>query len=186
MASDNPHPKPIKGDVIPDSITRVSGEETTDAGYIEMQLVGHPHRYRVRIDTSGAAPRLVELHLLPLDGTAAEIDPATIRQVPIRRLTKAAARFILDEYPFAVPGLADDATSLVRPDYEPGQILDDAHYRMVAGLLIAARGWGLSPRDYAAEKLNISKPTVDRYIKKAKDLGYLERDWLNNNGRSHG
>ena len=186
MASDNPHHRALKGDVILDSITRITGDKRSDDGLIEIGLVGHPHRYQVRIDlTPDAAPRLVELHLLPLDGAEAEIDPATLRQIPVRRLAKAAARFIgITELPFALAGDDPDMTSLVRPDHERGRELNEAHYRMVADMLISARGLGLSPRQYVAEQLNCSKPTLDRWIARAKDLGFLERDWSNNNGHS--
>jgi hypothetical protein len=104
------------------------------------------HRYRVRVDLDGAAPRLIELHLVPVDD-GVEIDPATIRQVPVRRLAKAAAHFIgLTEYRLALPSDHDDPTSVMRPDREPYErTLDDVHYRQVADLLRTAREWGVSP-----------------------------------------
>jgi hypothetical protein len=85
-------PRPIRGDVIPESIRRVKDRRGQDDGLIEITLIGHDHRYRVRIERGSGAPRLVELHLISDNNT--EIDPATIRQVPVRRLAKAAARFI--------------------------------------------------------------------------------------------
>lgn len=181
VTSDNP--RPIKGDVIPESIRRIKGRRGTSSGLIEIALVGHPHRYRVRIETDSVAPRLVELHLIPGANTA-EIDPATIRQVPVRRLTKAAARFIgLTERRVALAGDEVDPTELIRPDHEPGgRTLDDVHYRQVANLLTAAREWGLSPREYVADRLHASLPTVDRWIREAKRRGFLPRDWSTNNG----
>lgn len=184
MTSDNPYPDAIKGDVIPSGIRRVSGERGSDDGLIEIPLVGHPYRYRVRVELgSGGAPRLVELHLI--GDSAAEIDPATIRQVPVRRLAKAAARFIsLTEYGVSLAGDFDDPTDLLRPDHvqparRPGRAnkLDDVHYRQVANLLRAAREIGMPPREYVAEQLGGALPTVDRWIAEAKRRKFLPRDW---------
>jgi hypothetical protein len=169
----------IKGDVIPAAIRRLTGESGSTDGLIEIPLFGHRHRYRVRIDSSGPAPRLVELHLVS-DDDAAEIDPDTIRQVPVRRLAKAAARFIaLTEHGVALAGDVYDPTDLRRPDIEPPnrRKLDDAHYRQVARLLLWAREIGESPREYVAGQLGSPLPTVDRWIAKAKRLGFLRRDW---------
>jgi hypothetical protein len=184
MASDNRYPpKKIKGDI--ESVTRKSGKKGTTDGLFEIRVVGHPHLYRVRIDMSGGSPRLVELHLLPLDGVDAGIDTTTVRSVPVQRLAKAAAQKIgIDELPFALAGQEDAAMTRLRPDYERGRGLDDNHYRDVALLLTKARELGLSPRQYVAEAMNAAIPTVDRWIKRAKELGHLERDWSNNNGHS--
>src|SRR5690606_2176952 len=86
MALDS-EPEPIKGDVIPGSTRRL------DDGLVEVRLIGHDHRYVVGVDISGPAPRLTELRIVA-DSPEAEIDPATIRQVPVRRLAAAAARFV--------------------------------------------------------------------------------------------
>jgi hypothetical protein len=186
MASYDPHDHPIKGDVIPDSIRRISGERGSPQGLVEIALAGHLHRYRVRIEMGGSAPRLVELHLVPGDD-AAEIDPATIRQIPVRRLAKAAARFIGFTEPtsskLALAGEVMDPTSVLRPDHDPGgRTLDDVHYRQVAILLTNALEWGFSPREHVSAQLGTSLPTLDRWIREAKKRGFLERDWSTNNG----
>jgi hypothetical protein len=160
MASDDPRTHPIKGDVIPDSIKRISGQRGSTDGLIEIALVGHPHRYRVRIELNTASPRSV------------------------RRLAKAAARFIgLTERKVSLAGDFEDPTNLIRPDHEPGgRTLDDVHYRQVANLITTAREWGLSPREHVAAQLRASLPTVDRWIKEAKNRGFLPRNWSTNNG----
>lgn len=177
--NDRPGADAIKGDVMADAIRRVTGEPGSTDGLIEIPLVGHRHRYRVRIDSSGAAPRLVELHLIS-DSDTADIDPDTIRQIPVRRLAKAAARFIaLTEHGVSLAGDVYDPTDLLRPDIEPPnrRKLDDAHYRQVAKLLLWAREIGESPREYVADRLGSPLPTVDRWIKQAKQRGFLRRDW---------
>jgi hypothetical protein len=183
VPTDNPEKggvdRAIKGDVIAERIRRLTGEPGSADGLIEIPLVRHRHHYRVRIDSGGAAPRLVELHLVSVDD-AAEIDPDTIRQVPVRRLAKAAARFInLTEYGVALAGDIDNPTDLERPDHLRGNRKYDAvHYREVARLLMAARRMGLPPREYVAERFApVSLPTVDRWIAEAKKLGFLRRDW---------
>lgn len=182
VSSDNPDKggstDAIKGDVMADAIRRVTGEPGSTDGLIEIPLVGHRHRYRVRIDSSGPAPRLVELHLISDDAT--DIDPDTIRQIPVRRLAKAAARFIaLTEHGVALAGDVYDPTDLRRPDIEPlnRRKLDDAHYRQVAKLLLWAREIGESPREYVANQLGTPLPTVDRWIRQAKQRNFLRRDW---------
>lgn len=58
MISDSP--RPIKGDVIPESIRRVKGRCGQDDGLIEIALVGHAHRYQVRIERGSGAPHSYE------------------------------------------------------------------------------------------------------------------------------
>jgi hypothetical protein len=172
-------PRSIKGDVIPESIRRVKGRRGQDDGLIEIALVGHAHRYRVRIETDSGAPRLVELHLISDKNT--KIDPATIRQVPVR-LAKAAARFISRvDGAIVTPDELNDPRLLLRPEHPPDggrrRKLDDVHYRRVSNLLIAARENGFAPREYVAEHLRSSLPTVDRWIAEAKRRRILPRDW---------
>lgn len=185
-----PRPRLIKGDVMLDSIRRITGTRGQDDGLIELRLFGQPHRYRVRVQMGSGAPKLVELHLLPADdGTAAEIDPATIRQVPVRRLASAAARWIarVDGSFIGVTDLRNPSRDL-RPDHTPGdgkrRKLDDVHYREVAELLMEGRLIGESPREYVRGQLGgeslPSVPTVDRWIAEAKRRGFLPRDWATN------
>jgi hypothetical protein len=47
----------------------------------------------------------------------------------------------------------------------------------VAKLLLWAREIGESPREYVADRLGSPLPTVDRWIKQAKQRGFLRRDW---------
>jgi len=82
----------INGDVMADAIRRLSGEPGSADCLIEIPLLGYRYVYHVRIDSSGPAPSLVELRIVSDD--SAEIDPATVRQIPVRRLANAAARFI--------------------------------------------------------------------------------------------
>ena len=182
VSTDNPdvYGDAIKGDIILERTKRISGSPGRDDGLIELALVGHPHTYRVRVDLGGGPPRLVELHLLSEDDTA-DIGPATVRQIPIRRLAKAAARFIgVTEHGMTLAGDEHDPTELLRPDIEPPnrRKLDDAHYRQVAKLLMWAREIGESPREYvAAQFAPTSLPTVDRWLAEAKKRGFLRRDW---------
>jgi hypothetical protein len=183
MASDSSqHRKPINGDV--ESVIRLTGRKRGD-GLIEVALVGHPHRYRVRIDLHSRAPKLIELQLIPGDSPAIEIGTAVLRTVPVGRLAAAAARHIrLTERGFITADeLEDDEILRLRPDYRPdGRNLDDAHYRYVVHLLTSARELGLSPREYVKQRMHTSIPTVDRWIRQAKQLEILDPDWSNNNG----
>lgn len=168
------------GDVIANAVRRVSGRRGSDNGLIEIALYGHDFRYQVRIDRSAGTPRLAELRMICADESG-DIDPATVRNVPVRRLAKAAARFIsMTEHGVANAGDMFDPTGLSRPDLEPGRRrrnLGPEHYRQVAALLLKAREIGLPPREHAADYFGVALPTLDRWIKQAKERGYLPRDW---------
>ncbi|SUP19588.1 Uncharacterised protein [Tsukamurella pulmonis] len=184
---DNPYDDtPIPGDVMAADIRRVSGEKGSADGLIEIPLFGHAHRYQVRVDLSGPAPRLVELRMIA-DSPEQEITPAALRGVPARRLTKAAARFITQgEHGIATPDQLEDATVVDRPDLDPisrrnsvgRRNLDDAHYRQVARLMVTAREMGEIPREHVAQQLGgVPLPTLDRWVREAKKRGFLARDW---------
>lgn len=184
MASDSlydPQEPQLKGDVILDSVRRISGRKGFFEGIIQLELVGHPFLYQVGVKQQGGAPRLVELHLLPPDTSSpADIDAAVVRGVPTKRLANAAAWFIsMTENKMTGAGVADDPTPLLRPDHKPGRKLNKAHYRQVRNLLLSARAMGLLPREYVADKLNASIPTVDRWIREAKKAGIIDPKWAN-------
>jgi hypothetical protein len=175
----------IKGDVVSETIKRVSGRKGSANGLIEIALYGHRCRYQVRVDLRGPAPRLVELRMLAGDD-GGQLDPAEVRDIPVRRLALAAARFIsLTEHGVGLAGDFDDPTSLRRPDHPKGgrgHKYDDVHYRQVTALLLRAREIGLSPRDYVAEQFMVELPTVDRWIREAKRREILPRDWARTPG----
>jgi hypothetical protein len=180
VTSDKPEFTPIAGDVMADDIRRVSGKRGSDNGLIEIPLYGHGFRYQVRIDRSGGTPRLTELRMVCV-GDGGDIDPAAVRNIPVRRLAKAAAKFVsLTEHGIADAGDMYDPTGPARPDLEPGKRrrnLGDEHYRQVAAQISWAREIGLAPRDYAADYFGVTLPTLDRWIAQAKKRGFLRRDW---------
>lgn len=140
---------------------------------------GHDLSYQVRIDRSAGAPRLTELRMITVDG--GDIDPAAVKQVPVRRLAKAAAQFIsMTEHGVTNVGDLFDPTGSTRPDLEPGKRrrnLGPEHYRQVAALLQEAREIGLPPRQHVADYFGVALPTLDRWIAEAKKRGFLPRDW---------
>ncbi|TXA41430.1 hypothetical protein DKM27_13070 [Mycobacterium tuberculosis variant bovis] len=168
------------GDVIASGIRRVSGRRGSDNGLIEIPLYGHDFRYQVRIDRSAGTPRLTELRMVCTDD-GGDIDPAAVRQVPVRRLARAAAQFIsMTEHGVANVGDLFDPTGLARPDLEPGRRrrnLGPEHYRQVAARLEYARQIGLPPREHVSDYYGVALPTLDRWIKQAKERGFLRRDW---------
>lgn len=180
MTPDNPAFTPIVGDVIADEVHRVSGRRGSDKGLIEIALYGHDFRYQVRIDRSAGTPRVTELRMICADESD-DIDPAAVRNVPVRRLAKAAAQFIsMTEHGVANAGDMFDPTGLSRPDLEPGKRrrnLGPEHYRQVAARLQMAREFGLPPREHVADYFGVALPTLDRWIKQAKERSYLPRDW---------
>lgn len=180
MTSDSGAFTPIVGDVMAGDIRRVSGKRGTDNGLIEIPLYGHDFRYQVRIDRSAGTPRLVELRMVCADD-GGDIDPAAVRQVPVRRLAKAAAQFVsMTEHGVTDVGDLYDPTGSARPDIEPGKRrrnLGPEHFRQVAALLEGAREIGVPPREHVAKYFGVAKPTLDRWIAEAKRRGFLRRDW---------
>lgn len=180
MTTDNPAFTPIVGDVTASGIRRVSGRRGSDNGLIEIPLYGHAFRYQVRIDRSAGTPRLTELRMVCTDD-GGDIDPAAVRQVPVRRLARAAAQFIsMTEHGVANAGDLFDPTGQGRPDLEPGRRrrnLGPEHYRQVAARLEYAREIGLPPREHVSDYYGVALPTLDRWIKQAKERGFLRRDW---------
>jgi hypothetical protein len=180
VTSDNPVFTPIVGDVLAGEIRRVSGKRGSDKGLIEIPLYGHHFRYQVRIDRSVGTPRLTELRMVCVDD-GGDIDPAAVRQVPVRRLAKAAAQFIsMTEHGVANVGDLFDPTGKARPDLEPGKrrrSRGPEHYRQVAARLEYAREIGVPPREHVAEYYGVALPTLDRWIAEAKKRRFLRRDW---------
>ncbi|MGE0215893.1 hypothetical protein [Mycolicibacterium sp.] len=179
MTSDNPSFAPIVGDVIASGIRRCNGTPRSDDGLIEIPLYGHDLRYQVRIERSAGAPRLTELRMVAADG--GEVDPAAVKQVPVRRLAKAAAQFIsMTEHGVTNVGDLFDPTGSTRPDLEPGKRrrkLTPEHYRQVAALLQEAREVGVPPRQHVSKYFGVELPTLDRWIAEAKRLNFLPRNW---------
>jgi hypothetical protein len=179
VTSDNPEFSAITGDVIASDVRRISGKRGSDNGLIEIPLYGHDFRYQVRIDRSTGTPHLTELRMIAAAG--GDIDPAAINNLPVRRLAKAAARFIsMTEYGIVDVSDLHDPTGSARPDLESPRRrrnLGDEHYRQVAARLKWGREIGVPPREFAAEQFGVALPTLDRWIKEAKDRGFLRRDW---------
>ncbi len=176
------------GDVLAGDIRRVSGKPGSDDGLIEIPLYGHAFSYQVRIERTGGTPRLVELRMVTTDD-GGDIDPAAVRQIPVRRLAKAAAQFIsMTEHGVANAGDLFDPTGQARPDLEPGKRrrnLGPEHYRQVAALLEGTREIGMPPREHVADYFGVSLPTLDRWIAKAKELGFLPRAWSTNTKKAN-
>ena len=59
-----------------------------------------------------------------------------------------------------------------------GHKLSSEHYRRVASWVTSARAAGLPIRRTVADNLGVSLATVDKWIRGAKDLGYLEEGHL--------
>ncbi|MFD6677650.1 hypothetical protein ACFWDA_25235 [Rhodococcus zopfii] len=158
-------PEPDVGDVV--ACHRVAGE-VGDLHGIEVELHGHSHRYVVTVETSPAGPKITELTI-----TGPSVDYHVLRAVPARRLAYAAAEYAArHDGTFALP-LDTDATDR-RPD-EPTSRgrLDDAHYHDVAERVRAAVTIGAPVRETVAAAMHTTIPTLDRWIRTAKNLGYL-------------
>ncbi|OBG00706.1 hypothetical protein A5773_04250 [Mycobacterium sp. 852014-52450_SCH5900713] len=136
---------------------------------VAIRLVGHPFTYAVRISTSRSGPRLTELTITADDG--ATVDYAVVRAVPTRRLAYSAAQWI--DRAGGLFGFVDDiAETHSQPDNPAPKVYEAAQ---IANNAIAL---GLPVRPTVAEKLNISKTTVDRLLKRARAEGWFNDEPL--------
>lgn len=163
------------GDVV--HVDRVDGK-VGDLFGILVVLAGHAHSYVVRVVTGKGGPRLVDLQIR--SETDAPITPETLRAIPSRRLAHAAAQYAatLDRQ-MATPSMLRDSETMTRPGERTARgKLPDAHYQEVAQRVRAAVLGGFPVRATVAADMNTSVQTLDRWIRKAKDLGYLDEDEL--------
>jgi hypothetical protein len=182
-----------------DTIDRVAGDRR-DLHGIRIALHGHPHRYVVGITTGKGGPRLVDLRIQSSSDVA--ITPDVLRAIPSRRLAHAAAKWVstvdglfgflrLDpatrealyeiEDPKEFERAAVEAVAASKPRPEESTArgrLDDSHYREVAEMVRAAVASGYPIRKTVAAQYKTTIPTLDRWIRKAKDLGFLDEDEL--------
>lgn len=145
---------------------------------ILLVLAGHAHHYVVRVATGKGGPRLVDLRII--SETDAPITPETLRAIPSRRLAHAAAQWasLLDGQ-MTTPDRLQDPELTSRPEQRTARgKLPDSHYAEVARRARAAVVGGFPVRETVAKEMHATVPTLDRWIRKAKDLGYLDEDEL--------
>ncbi len=139
---------------------------------VRVTLRGHAFDYVVRVETGPLGPRLVEMAMVPTRDEAA-IDPAALRRIPVQRLALAAAQWLSSAGgQFAGPGETDDTRT--RPD-SPARWrrIDDALLTDVTETVRRAVREGHPIRQWSAKQLGTSPATLDRWIRAAKDHGYL-------------
>ncbi|GAB1811839.1 hypothetical protein MUNTM_08770 [Mycobacterium sp. MUNTM1] len=120
----------------------------------------------MRISTSRRSdPRLTELTITADDG--AMVDYAAVRAVPTRRLAYSAAQWI-DRVGGLIGFVDDIAETHSQPDNPAPKVFEAAQ---IANNAIAL---GRPVRPTVAEKLNVSKTTVDRLLKRAKAEGWFD------------
>lgn len=196
MRAPREHPPRNKGDVA--TIDRVAGERGDMYG-IRVALHGHTHRYVVRVASGTNGPRLVDLQIQ--SDSDATITPDVLRAIPSRRLAHAAAQWahvrdglfgflrldeatreaLYEKYPDDPEEFDRAAAEAVaalksRPEASTARgKLDDAHYRRVAEHVSKATAAGKTRKDIAPE-LKTTVPTLDRWIREAKERGLLGTD----------
>ncbi|NDK92306.1 hypothetical protein GYA93_22500 [Gordonia desulfuricans] len=180
-------------------VDRVEGSPGDLAG-IRVTLHGHDHQYVVGVVTGKGGPRLVDLQIR--SETDAAISPETLRAIPSRRLAHAAAKFAYThDGKFGTPLLDVGTQTALEHMDDPAEAdaeyrrlasaakqrpeertargkLPDSHFQEVAQRVRAAVVAGFPVRETVAGDMHTTVPTLDRWIRKAKDLGYLDEDEL--------
>lgn len=131
---------------------------------VAVTIPGHPFTFTATVERGDRGPILTELTIASPDG----ITTPDVRAIPARTITTMAARKIRDS---TVEYAAPAAYVAVQ-----GKHLTDSHYRMVAEVITHAVEYGLPARKTLAERTGAPVATVTRWIKTAKELGYLADD----------
>ena len=138
---------------------------------VAIRLHGHPHEYIVRVAKGPGGPKLSELTIT--SDTGLPVDYDTLRSVPAQRLAYAAAQwFDTSGGLFGDPGTT--AETFTRPDLDARKRLDDNFLSEVADLVVRAVNNGHPVRKSVAAAMNTSPGTLDRWIRAAKDRGFLD------------
>lgn len=150
---------PTRGDVV--------SAHRTDDGRTEIRLHDLPFTFHVRSGTNADGPFIRELTVTADEGAA--VDYHALRAIPARRLAytavQTAARELCDLGVEAVGYALDESA---RPDDADPRVWE------VSQRALIAVSNGLPVRATVAEEMHLTKATVDRLIKKAKDAGYLD------------
>ena len=150
------------------------GRVPEDDERVAIRLVGHPFAYIVRVATAkGREPRLTEL-TMRADQPAAkdgDVNHATLRAVPVRRLAYTAAQWI-DRHGGLIGDVDDTAEVYTQPENH------DPRVYKAAQIAERALSLGLPVRPTVAKELPASLRTVDRLLKRAKAEVWLSDDPL--------
>ena len=134
---------------------------------------GGPHVYQLRVAVVNGRPACLELLIKPAEDSAGElrdphtvndvvISPEVLHRVPIGRLVRAAAATMRFD-------LAEVAKDLHVP---PGE----EKSAEVAKVVLTALAQGRGAREAVKKQWQVELPTADKWIRRAKDLGYLPVD----------
>ncbi len=175
-------PEPERGEGEPVKSGNIPALESP----VVVELHGHePHRYVVRAAPGPSGPVLVELRILGDGGTP--IDPAIVKAIPVTRLAYAAMQWLTRAGGLlGQPG--DTAETYARPETEETtrrrRKADAALLEEVAGHVTDALAKGLPVQWYVGQRMGgASAATADRWIRKAKEGGFIEDRPLPRRGR---
>ncbi|BDB41976.1 hypothetical protein Mkiyose1088_41440 [Mycobacterium kiyosense] len=168
-------PKPQRGDVdsvdyadpaTPDTRIGPLGRIPEPRERVAVRLVGHPFTYVVRVQTAkDSGPRITELTITAGDGGA--VDYEAVRAVPVRRLAYTAAQWIARKGG-QVWFFGETVEAWTQPDVAAPPVYQ------AAKIAEEALALGLPVRPTVAARLNVSKTTVDRLLKRAKAEGWFD------------
>lgn len=171
--------KRLCGDLTRGDVVSVeSGEPDHKAGRmpepgerVRIRLHEHPQTYTVRAETGPDGPQLVELTITADDGGT--VDYAAVQPV-VRRLAATAVQWV-HRLGGLIASVDDTARTYARPE-----LGSDDRLAAVARLVREALSLGLPVRAHVAAGVSMSRGSVDRLIRQAKDEGLLDDESLPN------
>ncbi len=163
---------------------------TSDGKWVPIEAEDQPHVVHVWAEVIDGRPRVVGLR----------VEPAFHADGKRLRGKHTVADLVLDKSPikgWSLSRLAETAMKVQRLDFlgaltestkpEPGRKYGDDHYEAVAAVALEARQEGVSARQAVAIWGERELPTADKWIKRAKELGYLSGDYRRaRRGTDHG
>lgn len=136
---------------------------------VAIRLHGHPQTYTVRAETGPDGPQLVELTITADEGHA--VDYAAVQTV-VRRLAATAVQWV-HRLGGLIASVDDTAQTYARPEMGT-----DDRLTAVTRLVQEALSLGLPVRAYVAAGVGMSRGSVDRLIRQAKNEGLLDDESL--------
>jgi hypothetical protein len=129
----------------------------------------HPYVYTVWARGSDHGPRVeqIAVSIKPAEEGLAEVTPAVLNRVPMSIMTRG----VQEAMGWDLQAWAAEHVKVTLP--AKGEPYPDEHYKMVANAYRIAEQAGRAPAEFIAEYWQTTLASANRWIRKARDRGYL-------------
>lgn len=135
---------------------------------MQFQSLPGPWQYHVDVASIGIVHLCIKQKLVPLSDLETPITSRGLRTVPLGRFLHAAREAVQRQEGEPAAHPAETAPP-------PGsRRWPDQHYLQVADEYWRAQATGRPPRQAIAARWNVSKATASRWLRRARELGYVD------------